>query len=30
VPPGSVVSHESTVARIRDAGHQDDLLEFHI
>jgi serine O-acetyltransferase len=30
VPPGSVVSHESTIARIRDAAQQDDLLEFHI
>ena len=30
VPPGSVVSHESTVARIRDSEHRDDLLEFHI
>jgi len=30
VPPGSVVSHESTVARVRDAERNDDLLEFHI
>jgi serine O-acetyltransferase len=30
VPPGSVVSHESTVARIRDTVPRDDLLEFHI
>ena len=30
VPPGSVVSHESTVARIREGEGSDDLLEFHI
>lgn len=30
VPPGSVVSHESTVARARDSERADDLLEFHI
>ena len=30
VPPGSVVSHESTVARTRDRERADDLLEFHI
>ena len=30
VPPGSVVSHESTVARVRDRERKDDLLEFHI
>ncbi len=30
VPPGSVVSHESTVARVRDSERTDDMLEFHI
>jgi serine O-acetyltransferase len=30
VPPGSVVSHESTVARVRDSERKDDLMEFHI
>lgn len=30
VPAGSVVSHESTVARVRDSERKDDLLEFHI
>ena len=30
VPPGSVVSHESTVARARDSERADDMLEFHI
>ena len=30
VAPGSVVSHESTVARSRVAERRDDMLEFHI
>ena len=30
VPPGSVVSHEATVGRIRGPERSDDLLEFHI
>jgi len=30
VPPGSVVSHEATVGRLRGAERSDDLLEFHI
>jgi serine O-acetyltransferase len=30
VPPGSVVSHEATVGRLRGPERSDDLLEFHI